>query len=153
MKCMLKMPLIVAAVVVVLRVVLEQAGVSDSINNVASAAALYLIIFPVYFAVRIAGSDIAKPFRTLMKNVAIYSAAVRLMIVPTYWLAYIYQWPAPRFAISNGGVVGPDVTPLQAFVLTPLLAVVAWVVFSLVIGGGIGSAIIALKRRAVKVPA
>jgi hypothetical protein len=147
MKRLMKTPLIVAAIVVVLRVVLEQAGTPDAISNLVSAAALYLLIFPIYFGVRIAASGDAHPYKTLFKTVGVYAAAVRLMIVPTYWLAYIYQWPAARFSVQNGGVVGPDVTPLTAYLVTPVIALIAWVLFSVVIGGAIGSAIIALKRR------
>jgi hypothetical protein len=146
MKGILKWPLIIAAVVVVLRVVLERAGAPDSLNNVFSVVILYVLICPLYFAYRIATSGVAKPYLTLLKTTALYTALARSMVIPTYWLAYIYQWPQPRFSVIQGGVVGPDVTPLRAFVLIPLFAGIAWILVSLVVGGGLGSIVIAVNR-------
>jgi hypothetical protein len=147
MKGLLKWPLIIAAVVVVLRVVLEQAQAPATITNLFSVVALYLIIGPIYFAIRIAGSGVAQPYRNQLKATALYATLARCMVIPTYWLAYIYQWPAPRFSVAQGGVVGPEVTPLTGFVLIPVVALILWVIGAVVIGGGIGSIIIALKRK------
>ena len=36
------------------------------------------------------------------------AALARAMVIPTHWLAYMYQWPQPRFSIDQGGNVGPD---------------------------------------------
>ena len=147
MKNMLKWPLIIAAIVIVLRVVLEQAGAPDSVNNLFSVVVLYLVIFPIYSAIRIAKSGVARPYITLLKNTALYTALARSMVIPTYWLAYMYQWTAPRFSVALNGVVGPNVTPLYGYVLIPLAAAGAWIIASLVIGGGLGSMVIALNRR------
>ena len=147
LKGMLKWPLIIAGIVVVLRVVMEQMNAPDRVTNLVSVVALYLLICPVYFAFRIANSGIERPYRQQLKSTALYAALARSLVIPTYWLAYIYQWQAPRFSVHNGGVVGPNVTPLQAYVITPLLAGVAWVVGSLIIGGAVGSLIIMLRRR------
>ena len=153
MKGLLKWPLILAAIAVVLRIVLEQSGAPDSINNLVSVVVLYVLICPLYFAFRIANSGVPRPHATLLKTTALYTALARAMVIPTYWLAYIYQWAAPRFSIAQGGVVGPDVTPLMAFIVVPLVAAAVWILASLVIGGGIGSIVIALKRKAVRTPA
>jgi hypothetical protein len=147
MKGMLKWPLVIAAIVVVLRVAMEQWQAPEMLTNLVSVVALYLVICPVYFAFRIAGSGIERPYRQLLKSIALYAALARSFVIPTYWLAYIYQWQAPRFALDHGGVVGPNVTPLRAFVLTPLVAGIAWVLGSLIIGGALGSAVIAIFRR------
>jgi hypothetical protein len=153
-KTMLKWPLIIAAVLVIARVVSEQAGAPDTFNNLLSVAVFYVILAPLYFAVRIARADIPHPYSTQLKAVALFAALARAMVIPTYWLAYILRWPQARFSTAQGGVVGPGVTPIQAFVIIPLLAAAVWIIASVVIGGGIGSVVIAVKRKsAVKVPA
>ena len=152
MKGLLKWPLIIAAIVVVVRVVLEQAGAPDRLNNLFSVVVLYVLVFPLYFAVRIANSGVARPYRTLLKTTALYTALARSMVIPTYWLAYYFQWTAPRFSVAQGGNVGEGVTPLFAYILIPLGAALAWILASLVIGGGLGSIVIAVKRKGVSDP-
>jgi hypothetical protein len=147
MKGLLKWPLIIAAIVVVVRLALELAGAPGSVTNLFSVVVLYVIVFPMYFATKIANSGVARPYRTHIKTTALYAALARCIIIPTYWLAYIFQWPAPRFSTAMGGVVGPGVTPLFGFVVIPVGALLVWVIASVVVGGSIGSIVIALKRR------
>ena len=147
MKGMLKWPLIIAAIFVVVRVALEQAGAPEWLNSLFSVVALYILIVPLYFSVRIANSGVDRPYRTLLKKTALYTALARSMVIPAYWLAYHYQWPAPRFSVPQGGNVGPNVTPLFGYVLIPLGAAVAWILVSLVVGGGLGSIVIKVKRK------
>lgn len=144
----LKWPLAIAAVVVVARVLLEQAGAPSSVTNAFSVVMLYLLVVPIYFAVKLMRSGTPRPYSTLLKQTALYAALARAMVIPTYWLAYIYSWPQPRFAVDQGGVVGGDMTPFRAFVGLPLVAAAAWVIGSVIIGGGIGSLIIFIGRRA-----
>jgi hypothetical protein len=146
-KEILKWPLILAAVVVIARVVLEQAGAPNAVNNLVSVVMLYLVICPLYFAYRLAKSDTPRPYPALLKIVVLYAILARAMVIPTYWLAYIYQWPQARFSAANGGVVGPDITPMAAYIVVPLVALLAWTLASAVIGGGLGSLLIAIKRR------
>jgi len=154
MKGMLKWPLVIAAVLVVLRVITEQAGAPDTINNLISVAVFYVLIAPLYFAFRIANADAEHPYKALLKNTALFAALARSMVIPTYWLAYIYRWPQARFSAAQGGVVGPGVGPLTAFVIIPLVAALIWIVASVIIGGGLGSIVIAMKRKTrVRVPA
>jgi hypothetical protein len=87
------------------------------------------------------------PYRTLLKSTALFTALARSMVIPTYWLAYHYQWSALRFSVANGGNVGPNVTPLMGYVAIPLFAAIAWIVFSLIVGGGLGSIVIKMKRK------
>ena len=143
---MLKWPLVIAGVAVVLRVVLEQLQAPATAANLVSVVALYLAICPIYFAVRISRSGIEHPYRQLFKSVVLYATLARALVIPTYWLAYIYQWHIPRFLVSQGGVVGPNVGPFRAFVGVPLVAGVAWVIGSLIIGGTLGSIVIAIMR-------
>ena len=148
----LKWPLIIAAIVVVLRVILERAGAPSAVSNLSSVVMLYLVIFPLYFGYKLANTDRRRPYVALLKIVVAYAVLARLMVIPTYWLAYIFQWPEPRFAAANGGVVGDGVTPLAAYILIPLAALVAWTIASLIIGGALGSVVIKLRRRSVPVP-
>jgi hypothetical protein len=147
MKGMLKGPLIIAAILVVGRVILEQAGAPGSLNNVVSVVIFYVFIAPLYFAFRIANSGIERPYRTLFKNIALFTALARAMVIPTYWLAYYYQWTAPRFSVAMGGNVGPGVTPLMGYVGIPIGAAIAWILISLIAGGGLGSIVIKMKRK------
>src|SRR5215831_7867913 len=104
MKGMLKGPLIIAAILVVGRVVLERAGAPGWLNNLLSVVVLYVFIAPLYFAFRIANSGIDRPYRTLFKKIALFTALARSMVIPTYWLAYHYQWPEFRFCVAADGV-------------------------------------------------
>ena len=146
-KELLKWPLILAAIAVILRVILEQAGAPGIIANLSSVVMLYLVICPLYFAYNIAKSDVSRPYREQLKITALYATLARAMVVPMYWLAYIYQWQAPRFSVAQGGNVGPDVTPIWGFVLIPVGALIAWVIGSLIVGGGLGSVLIKVKRK------
>src|SRR5688572_1399878 len=135
MKGLLKWPLIITAVIVVLRVVLEQAGASEAVNNFVSVAVLTVLICPLYFAIRIGQSGIARPYITHLKTTALYAVLARAMVLPTYWLARIYEWPQPRFS----GLAGPDVTPFTGYVAVPFITAAIWIVVSVVVGGALGS--------------
>ena len=150
MKGMLKWPLVIAAVLVVGRVVLERAGATNAVNNVVSVVVFYVLIAPLYFATRIAKSDVEHPYRTLLKKTALFTALARAMVIPTYWLAYIYQWPEFRFSVAGGGNVGPGVSPFVGFVGIPLGAAIVWIIISLIVGGGLGSILISVKRKSAK---
>lgn len=143
---LLKWPLLLALIAVVLRTVMEQAGMPGLAVNLVSIVALYLVICPIYFASQIAGSGDPHPYKTLLKTTALYTALCRAMVIPTYWMAYAYGWTATRFQIPNGGVVGAG-SSLFYTIWFPLAAAVLWVVISLVIGGGIGSLMIKAKRK------
>ena len=150
MKGLLKGPLIIAAFLVVARVILERAGAPETVNNLFSVVVFYVLIAPLYFAFRIAKSGVERPYRTLLKTIALFTALARAMVIPTYWLAYAYSWPQLRFSVRGGGNVGPGVTPFMGYVGIPLVAAVVWILVSLVVGGGLGSILIALKRRSAK---
>ena len=132
MRGILKWPLIIAAIVVVTRVVLERSGTSPGISRLFSVVVLYLLICPVYFAIRLGASGVRRPYLSLLKTIAIYAALARAMVIPTYWLAYLYQWPEGRFSTNQGGVVGEGVTPLSAYLLIPLGAGLVWIVASVI---------------------
>ena len=53
MKGILKWPLIVTAIVVVLRVIVERAGAPPAVSNMLSVAALTTVLGPLYFALQV----------------------------------------------------------------------------------------------------
>lgn len=133
--------MLIAAAVVVLRVIVERAGASDAVANLLSVVALHFLIGPVYFAIRIAISGESRPYVTLFRLIALYVVLTRIMILPTYWLARIYGWPQGRF----GGLAGA--TPFMGFIVIPVGTAAFWIVASLIFGGAVGSVIIAITRR------
>jgi hypothetical protein len=145
LKGILKWPLIVAAVVVVLRVVVERAGWPDSIAYVLSVVVLHTLIAPLYFAIRIARDVVPRPYATLFKLIALYVLWTRAMILPIYWLARIFEWTQARFE----GLSGPGISAFRGYVGVPLVTAAIWIVASLVIGGLLGSIVVAIGRFVV----
>jgi len=148
MKGLMKWPLIIAAIMTVLRVLVERAGVPDTVSNWFSVVALHLLIVPLYFAFRIANSNIPRPYLTHLKLTFLFVVLARAMILPTYWLAYIYQWPQGRF----GQLLGPEVTPFVGYISVPFMTALQWIVVSTVFGGAVGLIVIALWRQFVRKP-
>jgi len=149
----MKALLIIAAVLVVGRIVLEQMGAPEWLNNIFGVAWLYFIT-PFYFTNKIAASGESKPFLALLKKTAIFAAYTRLMVMPTYWLAYMNGWTAPRFSTAQGGVVGEGMTPLKAYLLIPVRNALIWIVFATLLSALLGGIYLAvLKRRRTTAPA
>jgi hypothetical protein len=142
MKDLLKWPLIVAAVVVILRVVLELAGFSNSVTRLLSVVALHLVIVPVYFGVRLGLSGQQRRYLTLLKLVASFVVLTRAMLIPVYWLAHIEGWEQQRF-----GGLGPDTPPFIAYFTIPFATAAFWIAASLVIGNALGSVALAITSR------
>jgi hypothetical protein len=142
LKGILKWPLILAAAATVLRVVVELAGAPGAVSNLISVVALHLVIVPVYFAIRIAKSGVPHPYLTQFKLTVLYVVLARAMVIPTYWLAYIYQWDQSRFS----QLMGPDVGPFAGYIAVPFATAGIWIVVSTIFGGGVGSIIIAASR-------
>jgi hypothetical protein len=139
MKSMLKWPLIIAAFVVVMRVIVERAGVPESISNLFSAVALHLVIAPFYFSVRIGLSALSRPYVTLIKLVTSFVILTRAMVIPTYWLAHILGWQQGRF-----GGLGADTAPFAAYITIPFGTAALWIVMSVIVGSVLGCIVIAL---------
>ncbi len=145
-KGMMKWPLILAAVLLVVRIVLEQAGAPEGVNNVFGISWLYFLV-PLFFAYHISAASQESPFKTLFKKLVIFAAYTRLMILPTYMLAYRLGWQAPRFAIDQGGVVGEDVSPLSGYLVIPVRNALIWIVFATAVGMILGSVTLLIRRR------
>src|SRR6266436_1243193 len=67
LKEILKWPLIVAAIVVVLRVIVERAGAPAAVSNMLSVAALTTVLGPLYFALQIGLAGKPRPHRMLIQ--------------------------------------------------------------------------------------
>jgi hypothetical protein len=105
--------------------------------------ALHFLIGPLYFAMRVAKSGVARPYARHFKLVTLYVLLTRAMILPTYWLARIYGWPQPRFS----GLSGPGVSAFVGYVVIPFATAGIWIVASVIFGGLLGSIVIAIYRR------
>ena len=140
MKGILKWPLIVAAAVVVLRVITERAGAPPLLNSLLSVAALTTVLGPVYFGIQLGLAGKPRPYWMLIKLVGIYVVCARAMVLPTYWAARIYNWPEPRFA----GLNHPD--PMVGFIWLPMLTAAFWIAGSLAVGGVSGAIALAIVR-------
>jgi hypothetical protein len=143
MKGTLKWPLIIAAIVVVARVVTERTGMPPAVNGSLSAVALHTLIVPLYLAFQIARSGVERPYGTLFKLIGVYVVLTRAMLIPVYWLGRIYEWPEGRF----DGLWGPDVSAFVGFIAVPFVTAAIWIVSSLIVGGAIGSLVIAIAGR------
>jgi len=143
---LMKAPLILAAAVVIVRIVLEQLGAPQWLNNIFGVAWLHILV-PIWFGLKIAEGGSAQPFKDLFKTTALYAIFVRLMVWPTYSLAYLFGWSAPRFSVPQGGVVGGDVSPLQGIVLIPLRNLAIWVISATIIGMITGGIALAVKKK------
>ncbi|RMD97195.1 MAG: hypothetical protein D6814_09975 [Calditrichaeota bacterium] len=141
----LKWPLIIAVGLIVIRIVLEQLGAPEVVNNIFGVAWLYFLV-PIYFAIQIRQHAEAGPVKSLLIHVSLFAVYTRLMVMVTYMLAYVFKWSAPRFHLQQGGVVGEGVTPLQGLLLIPLRNLVIWVVSATIIGMIIGGITLALKK-------
>jgi hypothetical protein len=151
-KGMMKWWLIIAAIVIVVRIILEQIGSPEVVNNIFGIAWLYFII-PFFFAARIHKSGDPKPYKTLFKNLLLFSIYTRLMVMVTYALAYAFQWTAPRFSLAMGGVVGEGVTPIQGYLWYPVRNAIVWIVFAVVLGMILGGVSLLIRRRKSKASA
>ena len=141
-KDVLKWPLVVAAIVIVARVIVERAGAPENVSNLFSAVALHLLIVPLYFAIRIGTSSMPRPYLMQLKLVTLFVVLTRAMIIPVYWLAHILDWQQQRF-----GGLAPGVSPFTAYVVIPFGTAGFWIVASIVVGTVLGSIVIALMSR------
>jgi hypothetical protein len=144
LKEILKWPLIVAAIVVVLRVIVERAGAPAAVSNMLSVAALTTVLGPLYFALQIGLARKPRPYLMLIQLVFIYVVCARAMVLPTYWAARLFNWTESRFA----GVDAPN--PLVGFIALPFITAAVWIAVSMVTGSAIGFITLAIVRSRMK---
>ena len=138
--------LIIAAVIIVVRIVLEQAGAPEAVNNIFGVSWLHFL-FPVLFALSLRAAGHAKPYQSLFGNLLRFTVYVRLMVMATYMLAFLLQWGAPRFSTARGGNVGGNVSALRGFLFIPVRNASFWIVSAMIIGMALGALTLLLKRR------
>ncbi len=143
----IKVPLIVTLVVIVVRILLEEMGAPGAISNVFGVFWLAILV-AIYFAVGLAASREAHPYKALLKLIVIYGVCARLMVAVSYSLAYAFAWSAPRF--SGGGAVGEEVTALQGYLLNPAFNIVPGLLLTIVPGLLVGPAVLAIRRKMLK---
>ncbi len=143
----IKWPLILTLMVMVVRILLEEMGAPGALSNIFSVAWLAFLI-PIYFAVGMAASGEAHPYKALIKLIVLYGVGVRLMVAVSYSLAYAFAWSAPRF--SGGGVIGEEVTALQGLFLTPAFNLVPGLIMAIGSGLLVGPATLAIRRKMLK---
>ena len=137
--------LILAAVVIVLRIALEQAGAPEKLSFFCGVAWLFFI-FPVLFALSIRAHNVAGPFKSLLKDVFLFVLCTRVMVMITYMLAYVFSWKASRFAFP-AGTVGENVSVWAGMFFIPLRLLFIWIVMATILGMIIGSITLLLKRK------
>ena len=143
---LLRIPLLIAAAVVVIRIVLEQLGMPRAVVDIFGVTWL-LVLVPAYFGFRIGGTTEPSPFKPFFKLTVSFVALVRLMIIPTYWLAYALNWQSYRFLTEFGGNVGEGIGPLAGYLLIPIRNFFIWLVLGSVAGGLAGSIVLAIRRK------
>jgi hypothetical protein len=142
----MRVGVVIAAIIIVVRIVLEQAGAPQTVNNVFGVAWLYFIL-PVLFALAIRSKAYAGPYKTLLKEVVLFAVYTRVMVMVTYMLAYFLKWSAPRFAVAEGGNVGDNVSFLSGVLVIPVRNALIWVVVATILGMIIGSVTLLLVRK------
>ena len=112
---LIKLPVAVAAAVVVIRVILELAGATGWLPNIFGVAWLDILV-PIYLGIKIAEAGMPKPLLELIKAMLMYAVVARGLVAVTYILAYVFGWSSNRFQ----AVIPSDATPLQGFITIPL---------------------------------
>jgi hypothetical protein len=143
-RSVMKTGLLVALALIVVRIILEQLGTPEGVNNIFGVAWLYFVI-PVFFGRSVASRT--RPYRALLKNVTLFGVYTRILVMISYLLAFAFRWQAPRFSTQLGGNVGDNVTPLNGLLVIPVRNALVWIVFAALVGMIIGGTTIWLTRR------
>ncbi len=142
----MKIGVVIAGAVILIRIVLELLHAPESVNNVFGVAWLHLI-FPVFFALSIRAKGSAGPYKSLIKDVVFFAVYTRVMVLLTYMLAYTFQWQAPRFLVSRGGNVGDNIDALRGLLIIPVRNGLIWIIQASILGMIIGSVTLLLTRK------
>ncbi len=145
-RSLIKVPLIIAVIIMVARIILEQAGAPHGLNQIFGVAWLCLLI-PFYFAVKITKSGEAKPFVAFLKTLAVFVLLIRILVALTYTAAFALSWSAPRFLVEHGGVIGEGITAVEGYLLIPLQNLVLTTLAITVVGAILGGIVIAVMRK------
>jgi hypothetical protein len=142
----MKIGLIIAALVILVRIVIEQAGAPFAAAGIFGVVWLYFVL-PILFALAIRNRADAKPYRRLLKDVFLFAVYTRVMVALTYVLAYFLQWPTPRFSAAQGGTVGPEIEAWRAILYVPARNALFWIAIAVIVGMMTGSVTLLIKRK------
>ena len=142
----MKVGLIVATLIMVIRIAIEQAGAPFMVTSIFGVVWLYFIL-PVLFALAIRKHGRSRPYGRLLKDVVLFAVYTRVMVALTYVLAYYLQWTTPRFSAAQGGTVGPEIEMWQALLFIPARNAAIWIVMAVIVGMATGSLTLLLKRK------
>ena len=141
----IKAPLILTLVVIVVRILLEEMGAPSSLSSIFGVAWLAFLI-AIYFAVGLAGSGEAHPYKALIKLIVLYGVCSRLMVAVSYSLAYVFGWSASRFGLQDS----EGVSALQGILLTPAFNLLPGLIMAIGAGLLVGPAVLAIRRKMLK---
>lgn len=142
---LVKLPILVAAGVIVIRIVLEFANTPNGLTQIFGVAWLDILV-PIYLALKIADSGMEKPFLSTIKAMLLYAIPARLMVAITYILAYAFDWTLSRFTI----VIGSNATPLQGYLTIPATGFAFGIVSALIGAIVFGGLTLLIKQRMAK---
>jgi hypothetical protein len=108
--------------------------------------ALHTLLFPIYCAIRLAGIGMDRPYVALLKSDFCVCGIDSGHAVTRLLAARIFEWPEARFY----GLFGPGVNPFMGFIVVPFVTALFWIVTSVVVGGAIGAALLAIVRSRSK---
>lgn len=143
---LVKLPLLLAFAIIVLRMVIEYLGAPLALQFVVGVAWLHILL-PIYFARKIMEYGEERPFRSLMVATLYFTIPVRLVVALTYVIAYAFDWPGFRFTPEAFGPVGENMTALKGYLLLPLLNFVSWVIQAFALSAVIGGITLKLRKR------
>ncbi len=142
----MRIGLIAAVILIVLRIVLEQSGAPFMAASIFGVVWLYFIL-PAMFAVAIRNHSQTKPFGRLMKDVVLFAIYTRVMVAMTYVIAHYLNWTAARFSAAQGGTVGPSIQSVQTLLFIAVRNALIWVVMATIIGAIVGSISLYIKGK------
>jgi len=145
---LIRIPILIALAVTVVRATVEAFGAPNAVSAIFGVAWLHMF-FPVYFAIKILELGFDRPFVALIKSTVMWAVPVRVAIAITYVLGYVYQIDSLRFQTGSMGPVGEGVTPLEGYLLLPLLNFGSWMVIAVILAAITGGITLRVKQRSV----
>ena len=143
---LIKVPILIALAVTVVRATVEALGAPTAVSMTLGVVWLH-ILFPIYFAMKILDLGFERPFVTLIKTTVMWAVPVRVVVALTYVLGYVYQIDSSRFQTGSLGPVGEGVTPLDGYLLLPLLNFGSWMFGAVVLAAITGGLTLMVKKR------
>ena len=145
---LIKTPVLIALAVTVARATVEAFDAPAVVSMILGVAWLHML-FPIYFAIKILELGLEKPFIMLIKTTVMWAVPVRVAVAITYVLAYVYQIDSVRFQTQSLGPVGGGVTPIEGYLLLPLLNFASWMIAAVILAAITGGITLKVKQRSI----